>query len=90
MSDGPRDMSAAMFSRSRADGSVNVDLRGECPKDTVDMLDAISLARNYPSRTALVNEILGDWAKQQRHEHTVVARVLGLNPAAPETLGAGK
>lgn len=76
-----------MFARvqARAD-SLTVELRGECPRHTVDMLDAVSLAEDI-TRTALVNRILGEWEKRERHRASVVNRVLGLNPAVSDASG---
>lgn len=38
-----------------------VDLRGLAPRKTVDVLDAVALARKV-SRTDIVNEVLAEWA----------------------------
>jgi len=56
-----------------------IDLRGPCPKETIDVLDAISLARGL-TRTQLVNEVLGEWARIRLHEMSVMSRVLRRNP----------
>ncbi len=77
---------APMFART----SEVAELRGDCPKRTVQVLDAIAIARGYPSRTSLVNEILGEWAEKVVHEATVVVRVTGINPTGAETLGGGR
>lgn len=63
---------------SRRDGS-RVELRGECPRYVVDVLDAVSCA-NDRTRTDLVNEILGEWADRKIHESTLINRVAGNNP----------
>lgn len=70
-------------------GAENVELRGECPRATVDMLDAISMARNL-TRTALVNQILGQWAEQERHQHSVVARILNLKTGETDAPGGAR
>lgn len=64
-----------------------VELRGEAPRRVVEVLDAVWMARNMTSRTALVNEILNDWATKVVHEASVVARVAGLNPMDSESGG---
>ena len=70
---------------SRADRQ-QVELRGECPKDIVSVLDAVSIARGI-TRTDLVNEVLGLYAKQAVREANSVHRVLRGNPAAAEAFG---
>lgn len=69
---------------ARASGGQSVlELRGDCPRRIVDVLDAVSMARNI-SRTALVNEVLGAFAEKVVHEASLVARVAGLNPPQAE------
>lgn len=70
------------------DTSDGIELRGMCPRETVDVLDAVSAARSM-SRAQIVNEILGDWARQQMHVATVLHRVLRRNPQGPESGGRG-
>ncbi len=67
-------------------GEKHVELRGPCPRSTVDVLDAISMA-NGQTRTDLVNQVLGDWAKKEAHKATLVARVLQGNPLVLDTAG---
>lgn len=76
-----------MFARTpnRTD-TATVELRGECPRATIDMLDAVSLAEDI-TRTALVNRILGEWERKERHRASVVNRVLGLNPTVSDAAG---
>lgn len=66
---------------------THTELRGECPTSIVDMLDAYQLGHRdeYPTRMALVNEILGKWAAQQRHALSVMNRVLSGNPTGSES-----
>ena len=71
------------MSRVRAPGTEPVELRGDCPRLTVDILDAVSNARRI-SRTELVNQILGEWAKQQLMESSLVQRVTRGNPEVAE------
>ena len=63
-----------------------IELRGPCPASTVAVLDAVSMSKGQ-TRTDLVNEILGQWAKAKAHEFNVVARVLRGNPDVAEALG---
>lgn len=71
---------------ARGAPSQTAELRGECPKAILNVLDAVSLSRDK-TRTALVNEILGDWAKKVLHEASLVQRLTEGNPPIPETAG---
>lgn len=64
----------------------SVELRGDCPRDVIDVIDAISAARRL-TRTQLVNEILGDWVRQKLHEVKLVHRVARSNPGLAESDG---
>lgn len=59
--------------------SKTTELRGECPRWILDVLDAISLSRRI-SRTELVNQILAAEAKRLVMELNVLARVARGNP----------
>jgi hypothetical protein len=78
----------AVFSRPRTNTDGPVELRGDCPRLTVDVLDAVANARRV-CRTELVNQILGDWAKQQLTEASLVARVTRGNPLVAEWFEQG-
>jgi hypothetical protein len=69
-----------------ARGGEGNELRQFCPRDTLNVLDAVSMARNI-TRTELVNEILGNWAAGERHRASLIQRVAGINPAASEPVG---
>lgn len=60
-----------------------VELRGLCQRETIDILDAVSTARRI-SRIELVNEILSAWCVERVHEANVVYRVARGNPALTE------
>jgi len=79
--------SVSALSRPRTGTGSTVELRGDCPLLTIEVLDAISNVRRI-SRTELVNEILGDWAKQRLTEASLVVRVTRGNPEAAEFFGA--
>lgn len=64
---------------SRTDDSSGIELRGRCPREIVDVLDAISSVR-YMDRMALVIEVLREWDRGRVHEATVLARVTRINP----------
>lgn len=78
----------AQFSRPRSSDATTVELRGDCPRLTVEVLDAVANARRI-NRTELVNVILGEWARQQLMEASLVARVTRGNPEAAEFFGVG-
>jgi len=65
---------SAVFSRGR--NGTTAELRGDVPRSTLDVLDAVSIARGYPSRMALVNEILGRNAilRELNQEYAAMAR----------------
>lgn len=67
--------------------SDTVDLRGECPREIVDVLDAVSIARGYQNRNTLVVEILRGWADKVLHENSVVSAVMRRKSSAPEAAG---
>ena len=60
--------------------SVTVELRGPCPKETVDVIDAVAHAKRL-DRTAMVNRILAEWAEQKLLESQSIQRVMRGNPA---------
>jgi len=63
-----------------------IELRGMCPRDVVDVLDAVSTARRM-SRHELVVEVLAVWAKEQVHIANVLGRVTRGNGSATEAAG---
>lgn len=71
---------------ARSTDSNTTELRGECPKQTINVLDAVSMARDL-TRTALVNEILGEWAAKKLHESILIQRITGGNPTGAEASG---
>lgn len=72
-----------MGARDRDDST---ELRAECPREVVDVLDAVSIAQRL-TRNQLVLRILHDWARDRLHEASLVTRVARGNPAAPESGG---
>ncbi len=65
------------------------ELRGECPKNTLCVLDAVAIARGC-TRTALVNEILGQWAAAKQHEASLVQKLAGVIPTTSERTGGAE
>ena len=65
---------------------LTVELRGPCPRETIDVLDAISQARRM-TRTELVNDILSSWCVDRMNEATLIHRVTRGNPVDKEPSG---
>lgn len=63
-----------------------VELRGLAPRKTVDVLDAVALARNV-SRTDIVNEVLAEWAAARVHESRLVLRCTKRDGCPKESEG---
>lgn len=63
-----------------------IELRGTCPRETIDVLDAVSSARRM-SRMELVNDILASWCVDRMNEATLIARVTRGNPMDKEPSG---
>lgn len=64
--------------------SLKTELRAEVDKEIIDVIDGIVNARRGTNRTEIITEILKEWADQKIHESTIVLRVSGRYPAAPE------
>lgn len=62
----------------------SIELRGNCPRLIVDVLDAVSQSRRM-TRTELVNEVLKGWARGVLHTANVVQRVTRNNAALAES-----
>lgn len=64
-----------------------VELRGLAPRKTVDVLDAVALARKV-SRTDIVNEVLAEWAAARIHESKLVLRCTKREGSLTEPKGS--
>lgn len=84
-SEAPTAFDSAMQARGRAE-SETAELRGECPREILNVLDAVAIARNK-SRIFVANEVLGEWAKKKRHELTLLQRLDAGNPTCTESAG---
>lgn len=62
----------------------DVELRGPCPREIIDVIDAWSQAKRI-TRTEAVNHILKTWARAKLHEHIVIQRVTKNNPLFSQT-----
>lgn len=56
-----------------------VELRGMCPKEVVDFIDAYSNVKRI-SRIEAVNRVLLMWARNEAHRHRLYAAALKNNP----------
>ncbi len=60
------------------------ELRGDCPTDIVQALDAYAQAEGL-SRTAYINRVLGGHVEKRMHETSLAHRMLLGNPLYRET-----
>ncbi len=68
---------------SFARGIDTTELRGDCPRNIVNVLDAVSMARGI-SRNALVVEILSEFVDIELHKTTLINRLAGEYPHRAE------
>ena len=59
------------------------EIRFEAKAATVAVIDGYCSATGK-CRTAFINSLLEEWAEKKLHEASVVCRVAGVNPMAPE------
>lgn len=71
---------------SRGAERQTVELRGQCPREVVDVLDAVALARDM-ERTELVNEVLREYVARMVHLARIVTNVTRANPPLSESHG---
>lgn len=62
----------------------SVELRGPCPREVVDVLDAISQSKRI-TRMELVTRILKLWANERFNEAMLVQRVTRGNPVSKDS-----
>jgi hypothetical protein len=81
------DQYAPAFAR----GELTAELRGECPRWILSVLDAVVMARGGQSagvhRATIVNEVLTEWAEKKRHEAMLVHRLAGVHPTDSDAGG---
>lgn len=65
---------------------TQVELRGMCPRDIADVLDALSIAKRIP-RNELVVRVLREWCADRVHEANIVNRVTQGKPLLPDSAG---
>jgi hypothetical protein len=59
------------------------EVRFEAKPETLQVLDGYCAATGT-CRTAFINQLLEQWAKDKLHEATLVCRVAGINPMLSE------
>lgn len=52
-----------------------VELRGEIPRDLIDVIDAVVQATPGANRMSVVRSILEDWCDRKIHEASLIQRV---------------
>lgn len=61
----------------------SAELRTDCPKSVIDILDAVSLAQRL-TRGQLVVRVLSEWADQRHREASLIAKLVRINPSDAE------
>lgn len=61
-----------------------VELRGEVPRDVMDVVDAVVQATPGASRMSVVRAVLADWVEREVHKSTLILRVRTGNGNPPE------
>lgn len=62
-----------------------IELRGEIPRDLIDVIDAVVAATPGANRMSVVREILSDWCERKIHEASLIQRVRRGNGNASES-----
>lgn len=60
------------------------EVRFDMPRDELDVLDGYCAATGR-SRTDVIRETVREWSSRKLHEATLICRVAGVNPAAPDS-----
>ena len=61
----------------------SAELRTDCPKSVIDILDAVSLSQRL-TRGQLVVRVLSEWADQRHREASLIAKLVRINPSDAE------
>ena len=64
------------------------EIRFEAPEEAVAVLDGYCSATGK-SRTTILLQLLKAWSSEKINEATLICRVAGINPTAPERRGKG-
>jgi hypothetical protein len=63
-----------------------VELRGDLPRDLVDVIDAVAISEGS-SRIDVVADVLAAWAAREVHRASLISRIAGRNPPPPDSTG---
>lgn len=70
-------------------GEPTTELRGECPRWIVDVLDAVVMARGGQSanvhRSTVWVEVMAAWAEKKVHEASLIQRLAAVHPTGSES-----
>ena len=66
------------------DGQSLVELRGDIPRELIDVIDAVAMAEKS-NRMTVVRKILGEWVEEQVHRSTLILRIRRGNGNAAES-----
>lgn len=61
-----------------------IEIRGDVPRDRVDVLDAVAQATSGASRMSVLRAVLAEWVDRKCHEASLIQRVRRGNGSAPE------
>ena len=64
----------------------DVELRGNIPKDLLQLIDALMQAGGHSNRMDVVIPVLWDFANRKVHEATLLLRMARVNPFGPESI----
>lgn len=62
-----------------------IEVRGEMPRELIDVIDAVVQATPGASRMSELREIVGAWVDQKVHEASLIQRVRRSNGNEPES-----
>jgi hypothetical protein len=62
-----------------------VELRGEVPREVVDVLDAVVAATPGASRMSVLRSVLGEWVARKKHEAMLIQRVARVTGSLTDT-----
>lgn len=63
---------------------MSTEVRFEIDRDALAVLDGYCQATGK-SRVDVMRSLLAEWSDKKLHEATLICRVAGVNPAAPES-----
>lgn len=61
-----------------------VEVRGDLPREHIDIIDAIAQANPGASRMSILREIVSAWVEQKLHEHRLIQNIVKVNGTVTE------